>query len=148
MGDTTHLQTPASCNAQLQRLCEPDPMALRVLLVDDNRDFIGAAARLLEAEGLNIVGTARSTAEALALNASLKPDVALVDIKLGRESGIDLARSLGDPADGGQPRVLLISTHAEEDFRDLIDAGPAVGFVAKSALSADAILAALGDQPS
>jgi len=42
--------------------------------------------------------------------------------------------------------VVLISTHAEEDFRDLIEASPAVGFVAKSALSADAIRAALGDQ--
>jgi DNA-binding NarL/FixJ family response regulator len=148
MGDTTNLQTPASCNAQPRRFCEPDPMALRVLLVDDNRDFIEAAARLLEAEGLNIVGTARTIAEALALNASLKPEVALVDIKLGRESGIDLARRLGDAADAAPPYVLLISTHAEEDFRDLIDASPAVGFVAKSALSADAILAALVDLAS
>jgi DNA-binding NarL/FixJ family response regulator len=121
-------------------------MALRVLLVDDNQDFIDAAARLLEAEGLTVAGTANTAAAAVALAASLRPEVVLVDIKLGRESGIDLARQLSGGLNLEEPRVVLISTHAEEDFRDLIEASPAVGFVAKSALSADAIRAALGDQ--
>jgi CheY-like chemotaxis protein len=121
-------------------------MALRVLLVDDNQDFIDAAARLLGAEGMAVVGTAHTSAEAVALSASLRPDVALVDIKLGGESGIDLARRLVAGTDLAQPRVVLISTHAEEDLRELIEASPAVGFVAKSALSVDSILAALGDR--
>ena len=121
-------------------------MALRVLLVDDNQDFIDAAARLLEAEGLTVAGTANTAAAAVALAASLRPEVVLVDIKLGRESGIYLARQLSGGLNLEEPRVVLISTHAEEDFRDLIEASPAVGFVAKSALSADAIRAALGDQ--
>jgi DNA-binding NarL/FixJ family response regulator len=121
-------------------------MALRVLLVDDNQDFIDAAARLLEAEGLTIAGTANTSDAAVALAARLRPDVVLVDIKLGSESGIDLARQLSGGSNLEELRVVLISTHAEEDFRDLIEASPAVGFVAKSALSADAIRAALGDQ--
>jgi hypothetical protein len=43
--------------------------------------------------------------------------------------------------------VILISTHAEQDYADLIAASPAVGFVSKAALSADAIgdLLARGD---
>jgi len=36
--------------------------------------------------------------------------------------------------------VILISTHAEQDYRDLIAESPVLGFVAKSALSARAIL--------
>jgi hypothetical protein len=39
----------------------------------------------------------------------------------------------------------LISTHAEEDYADLIAASPAIGFVSKSALSADAIRELLGE---
>jgi hypothetical protein len=35
--------------------------------------------------------------------------------------------------------MILISTHAEQDFTELIEASPAVGFLSKSALSADAI---------
>jgi DNA-binding NarL/FixJ family response regulator len=120
-------------------------MSLRVLLVDDNQAFLAAAQRLLEAEGLNVVGTATNATDAISFARSLHPDVALVDIKLGQESGIELSRRLADGPSG--PRVLLISTHAEEDFRDLIETSPASGFVAKSMLSAAAVLGALGEQP-
>ncbi len=120
-------------------------MALRVLLVDDNDDFLSAAARLLEAEGLVIVGTASDGRTALELSRSLRPDVALVDIKLGGESGIDLTHRLAQEPGRDGLRVVLISTHAEEDFRDLIGASPAVGFIAKSGLSAAAIMSALGE---
>ena len=121
-------------------------MALRVLLVDDNQAFIDAAVRLLEAQGLTVAGTASTAEAAVELTARLRPEVVLVDIKLGSESGIDLAHQLSGGPGSEEPRVVLISTHAEEDFRDLIEASPAVGFVAKSALSADAVRAALGDQ--
>jgi DNA-binding NarL/FixJ family response regulator len=121
-------------------------MDLRVLLVDDNQAFIAAAVRLLEAQGLTVAGTASTAEAAVELTARLRPEVVLVDIKLGSESGIDLAHHLSGGPGFEEPRVVLISTHAEEDFRDLIEASPAVGFVAKSALSADAVRAALGDQ--
>jgi hypothetical protein len=35
--------------------------------------------------------------------------------------------------------VILISTHAEQDYAELIAASPAIGFLPKTALSADAI---------
>jgi hypothetical protein len=41
--------------------------------------------------------------------------------------------------------VVLISARAEQDMRDLIDASPAIGFVSKSRLSAQAIVELLGD---
>src|SRR6185437_15490125 len=59
-------------------------------------------------------------------------------IDLGEESGFELSRGLG------HERVILISTHAEADFEELIVAGAAVGFIPKEALSADAISATLG----
>jgi DNA-binding NarL/FixJ family response regulator len=111
-------------------------MPNRLLIVDDNPAFLEAATGLLEREGLTVAGVASSGAEALRLSLELQPDVALVDISLGRESGLDLARRL---VDGDGPIVILISTHSEADFADLIAESPALGFVPKSELSARAI---------
>jgi CheY-like chemotaxis protein len=126
---------------------------LRCLLVDDSARFLDAARALLERQGVSVVGVAANGAEALARAVALRPDVTLVDIDLGGESGLELARRLHrDPGLAGVP-VILISTHAEADYAEadyaeLVAASPAVGFLAKSALSAGAIrdlLAGHGD---
>jgi DNA-binding NarL/FixJ family response regulator len=114
---------------------------LRCVIVDDNPSVLIAARGLLEREGISVVGVAANSAEALDAVAELRPDVVLVDIDLGGESGFDLARRL----DGAS--VILISTHAERDYADLIEASPAVGFLAKSELSASAIRAVLNAPP-
>jgi two-component system, NarL family, nitrate/nitrite response regulator NarL len=110
---------------------------LRCLIVDDNASFLDAATTLLERQGLTVVGVASTTEEALRQVEVLQPDVVLVDISLGAESGFDLARRLAEVA--CVATVVLISTHAEADFADLIDESPAAGFVPKSELSAGAI---------
>jgi FixJ family two-component response regulator len=61
-----------------------------------------------------------------------------VDIDLGGESGFDLARRLDRDGDRSSS-VILISTHGEEDFADLIAESPALGFLSKPRLSAAAI---------
>jgi CheY-like chemotaxis protein len=114
-------------------------MAQRVLIVDDSSAFLKTAGALLEREGLEVVGVASTIAEALQRVEQLRPEVVLVDIGLGGESGFDLAQRLEEKARGDRPVVILISTHAEEDFAELIAASPAVGFVYKPELSAPAI---------
>lgn len=114
-------------------------MRLRCLIVDDSGCFLDAASDLLEREGVSVVGVASSSAEALQRVEELHPDVALVDISLGAESGFDLTRRLRQHGGAAAPRVILISTRAGADFADLIEASPAVGFVAKADLSAKAI---------
>jgi DNA-binding NarL/FixJ family response regulator len=113
-------------------------MAFRVLIVDDNESFIDAARVLLEREGLDVVGVASTSAEAFRLEEDHRPDVVLVDIMLGQESGFDLVRRL-DANGRGRSAVILVSTHLEEDFADLIAASAAAGFLPKSELSAAAI---------
>jgi DNA-binding NarL/FixJ family response regulator len=113
-------------------------VALRCVIVDDNASFLEAARVLLEREGLEVVAVASTGAEARRRAQELRPDVVLVDIVLGKESGFDLARHLVAD-DGAGPAVILISTHAEADFADLIAESPAAGFVPKSELSADAV---------
>ena len=113
-------------------------MSFRCLVVDDNHDFLLAARKILESGGVTVVGGASSSAEALLRAKESSPDIVLVDIVLGSESGFDLARKL--TATTGPPRaVILISTHGEEDFADLIAASPAIGFLPKWKLSARAI---------
>jgi DNA-binding NarL/FixJ family response regulator len=112
-------------------------VALRCLIVDDNRAFLEAAGSLLDREGMTVVGLVSTTAEALRQADELRPDVVLVDIMLGGESGFELARRLAQAE--SPSTVILISTHANADFADLIAEAPAAGFVSKSELSASAI---------
>jgi DNA-binding NarL/FixJ family response regulator len=111
-------------------------MALRALIVDDNSNFLGAARDLLEREGVEVIGVATTGAEAIRLAADLQPDVTLVDIDLGDESGFDVARALTEAHAANHSPVVLISSYAEKDFADLIASSPAVGFLSKSDLSA------------
>jgi DNA-binding NarL/FixJ family response regulator len=106
------------------------------LIVDDSRRFIDAARGLLERQGLRIVGVAMNGRDALELAAQLQPDVILLDIDLGGESGLDVAEQLKHRA---AAPVILISTHDEDDYLDLIAASPALGFVPKTELSGAAI---------
>jgi DNA-binding NarL/FixJ family response regulator len=122
-----------------RKICNSVRMAFGVLIVDDNQLFLEAARALLEREGLRVVGVAATSAEALQRAEELRPEVILVDITLGSESGFDLARRLAGQRPGRGPTVILISTRAGADFADLIAQSPAAGFVPKPELSADAI---------
>jgi DNA-binding NarL/FixJ family response regulator len=113
-------------------------MPLRCLIVDDNASFLEEAAALLQREGLVVAGFASNMHDALERARELQPDVALVDISLGSESGFEVARRLVD-ADSGTLNVILISTHEEHDFADLIEEAPVAGFVPKTELSRVAI---------
>jgi DNA-binding NarL/FixJ family response regulator len=112
---------------------------MRCLIVDDSVDFADAARNLLESRGFTVVGVAQTGVQALQCFDNLRPDVTLVDIDLGSENGFDVAEQLEQVGGPGSSTVILISTHAAEDFADLIEASPAVGFLAKSSLSSDAI---------
>ena len=106
------------------------------LIVDDHSPFLEGAADLLRREGLEVVGFATNGAEAIRLVTELRPDVTLVDIDLGDDDGFELARRLNEFS---ATKVILVSTHAEDDLAQLIAASPALGFVSKARLSAQAI---------
>ena len=112
---------------------------MRCLIVDDSAHFIAAACGLLEREGVAVVGVASTGADALRRFEELRPDVTLVDLDLGGESGFDVAKQLYQAGSPTRSPVILISTHAAQDFADLIETSPAVGFMAKSDLSESAI---------
>ena len=102
-----------------------------MLIVDDNQSFLDAGHLLLERQGVLIVGVATTSAEALRRAAELRPEVILVDVMLGRESGLDLARRLADQ-DRGAAAVILISTLSRADLAELAVGSRAAGFLPKS----------------
>jgi DNA-binding NarL/FixJ family response regulator len=116
---------------------------MRCLIVDDSAAFRNAASSMLERAGIDVVGMATNQAEALTCSRELHPDVVLVDIDLGAESGFDVVEALhraGPP----ETSTILISTHSEQDFADLIADSPALGFLPKFALSPDSIRRLVG----
>jgi len=112
---------------------------LRCLIVDDSKVFQDAARSLLEIGGITVVGIASNGTEALQLVEKLRPDVTLLDVDLGGVSGFEVARRIHRETSPPRAPVILISTHREADYADLIAASPVIGFLPKSSLSAQAI---------
>ena len=113
-------------------------MSLRAIIVDDSVEFLRIARSLLEREGITVVDSVQTGAGALRSAQEHNPDVVLLDVGLGEESGFDVAERLSQ-ASGARIRVILISARSEQDLREFIDASPAIGFVPKAQLSANAI---------
>ena len=111
---------------------------LTCLIVDDSPDFLEAAGQLLTDDGVAVVAVAATSDEAVAKASASQPDVALVDVELGGESGFDVAQRLTRLPNGGPP-VILISAESQGELGELVDASGALGFVSKTDLSGDAI---------
>jgi CheY-like chemotaxis protein len=120
-------------------------VALRCLLVDDSAVFLNAASKVLESQGIDIVATAFTSAEALERVRDLEPDVALLDVDLDGESGFDLAWELAAASNGSPTRTILTSTRSEPDLAELVAVTPVLGFISKTELSAAAISDFLDD---
>lgn len=117
-------------------------MQLRCVIVDDGEAFLNVAQALLERDGVTVAGVAGSSAEAVQRVRALRPDVVLIDIRLGQESGFDAVRHLA--GDGQSAALIMLPTYAAADYADLIAESPAAGFLPKAELSAAAIGRILG----
>jgi DNA-binding NarL/FixJ family response regulator len=87
---------------------------LRLVLVEDHQALREGLELLLDREGLSVVGTAGTAIEGRTLVERLAPDVALVDIRLGDDSGIKLTADLID-ADPGR-RIVLYTGSSDVDL--------------------------------
>lgn len=117
---------------------------MRCLIVDDNDRFLETARGVLERDGINVVGVASDGQEALEKVGELRPTVALVDVCLGDECGVELAGLLIDESPS-KPVVILISTYPADDFADIVAGSAALGFLPKSELSGPALRKMIGE---
>ena len=118
----------------------PPSPALRVFLVDDHEVVRRGVAELLnEEEDLDVIGQASSVSEALARIPALRPDVAVLDIRLPDGNGVELCRELRSRLPDLNC-LMLTSFTDEQAMMDAILAG-AGGYVIKDIKGMDLISA-------
>ena len=90
-------------------------MPIRILLVDDHEVVRDGVARLLDAQpGMRVVASVGAAPPALAFAEQEEPDVAIVDVAMPQQNGIELVRRLHDLAPA--TRVLMLSMHATAEY--------------------------------
>ena len=97
-------------------------MPLRLVLIEDHQALREGLELLLGREGFEILGTAGTAAEGRALIERLEPEVSLIDIRLGEESGIELTAHLID-ADPERRIVLYTGSNEIELLIKGLDSG-------------------------
>ncbi|KXP00946.1 response regulator [Tsukamurella pseudospumae] len=114
-------------------------MTIRVVLADDQEMVrIGFAMILGAASDVEVVGQAADGAEAVAVIAETRPDVALLDIRMPRVDGIEVCRRVTPVG----TRAVMVTTFGEPDYVDAALAAGASGFLLKDA-GPDLLLAAV-----
>jgi len=115
---------------------------IRVVLVDDHALFRGGLRRLLEQQGVDVVGEAADGPSAVEVVRDAVPDVVLMDVNMPGFSGIEATMQVRAVAPTARVIMLTISAD-EQDVEESIYAG-ACGYLLKDA-SEDQILAAIRD---
>ncbi len=114
------------------------PRPITVVLVDDEQLIRSALAQALDAEGLDLVGEATNTAEAVKMVVDLRPDVVLMDIRLPGSQGVQAIEALGLLAPAS--RMLILTRTEQNRVVEAIVAG-ASGYILKTAEPATIIAA-------
>ncbi|MGQ0523740.1 MAG: response regulator [Betaproteobacteria bacterium] len=119
-----------------------DSAPIRVFLIDDHRSILWGLERLIESgkPPMNVVGSAASHSEALDALAGVSPDVILLDIDLGKESGLDAIPKLIGAAP--RARILVLTGLRDKAMHDKAVLAGAKGVVEKEA-PAQTILTAI-----
>jgi DNA-binding NarL/FixJ family response regulator len=97
-------------------------MPMRLVLIEDHQALREGLELLLGHNGFDVLGAAGSAEEGRALVERLKPDVALIDIALGEDSGIELTARLID-ADADRRIVLYTGSNEIELLIKGLDSG-------------------------
>ncbi|MFF2859527.1 response regulator [Streptomyces rubiginosohelvolus] len=108
-------------------------MVIRVLVADDQAVVRTAFSGLLNTQDdIEVVGEAEDGEQAVLGAAELRPDVALLDIRMPRLGGIDAAREIVAASDGATRALMLTTFGLDEYVYDALSAG-ASGFLLKDA---------------
>jgi DNA-binding NarL/FixJ family response regulator len=103
---------------------------LRIVIADDHELFAQGLAELLGGSPeLEVVGRAANGAEAVALTASLHPDVVLMDVEMPCVDGITATREIVSANEG--TRVLMVSSSTEPDVVSRARSAGAAGYLFK-----------------
>ncbi|HXG19181.1 MAG TPA: response regulator transcription factor, partial [Methylomirabilota bacterium] len=89
---------------------------LRILLVDDSQTFLDAAIHALTVDPrIEVVGSALSGQEGVALVNEKQPDLVLMDIAMPGMNGMDATRRIKSQPNA--PRVVMLTSYDIERYR-------------------------------
>jgi two-component system, NarL family, nitrate/nitrite response regulator NarL len=107
-----------------------------VVVVEDHPLFREALVEALRRRpGIELVGEAADGEEALERIRELRPDVALVDLRMPKVSGMDVLRQV--VAEGIGTRIVILSAEVDDAVRGAVERAGAAGCLPKSADAAD-----------
>lgn len=118
---------------------QPEPSALRIVIADDSLLIREGTARLLSEAGFEVVGQAGDADQLLALVGAVRPDVAIVDIRMPpgfRDEGLQAVTAIRERW-GGSVGILVLSHHVEAPFalRLLREGAGGTGYLLKDRMS-------------
>lgn len=111
---------------------------IRVLLADDHKAMLFHVARMLEPD-YDVVGAFSDGRAFLEAATRLEPDVLILDISMPVLSGLEAARELKKA--GSHSKIIFLTVHEESDFVRESFASGGSGYVIKSRLATDLVLA-------
>jgi DNA-binding NarL/FixJ family response regulator len=113
--------------------------SLSCVVADDHPAVVQAVVDVLQEAGIRVTGSARDGEEAARLIETTRPSVALLDVRMPRLSGIDVARRVGESTPG--TAVILYTAFGDRALlTEALDAGVR-GFVLKEAPLAEVVRA-------
>lgn len=125
-------------------------MTIRVLVADDQEMVRRGLRRIIDAQpDMRVIGEAADGVAAVEMGRSLRPDVALVDIRMPRRDGLEVTRLLTGPNVAQPVRVVVVTTFDLDEYVYPALAYGASGFVLKRsgpALLAEAVRAAMAGE--
>jgi two-component system, NarL family, response regulator NreC len=113
-------------------------MKLRILVADDNAQFLRKTASILETE-FEVVATAADGRSAVESIRSCQPDVVVLDLEMPFLNGIDVTRALADQSPG--PKAIICSVETDPEIVQAALAAGAMGYVFKSRIETDLVAA-------
>lgn len=114
----------------------------KLLLVDDNSQFLRIAVRFLQTHGnFDEIFSAGSAAEALERAAEVQPQVVLLDINMPQTSGLDMIPTLRQLLPG--VKIIMLTLWDSEMYRQAAIEAGADDYVSKATINA-ALLPAIG----
>ena len=105
-----------------------------ILIIDDHPLFREGLKAIIERDNrFEVIGEAGNGREGLRLAKELKPDLALVDMSLPDQSGIQLTRELKNAS--LKTRIMMITMHSKVDYIVKAFRAGATGYVVKESAS-------------
>lgn len=128
------LYGPSSWNSVWAR--SEDFMKLRIVVADDNADFLSELISVLETE-FDVVATAKDGKSALESIHSYCPDVVVLDLEMPLLNGIEVTREL--VKQHPSPAIVICSVESDPEVVEAAQQAGALGYVFKSRVATDLV---------